>query len=275
MRRRLPMLAKAMPEHATVADYVRPNWVLEEKYDGHRIMIRVTDDALDVWSRPRANTAPLTRTLPAPLRDALRTLPVGVYDGELVVPGGTSSHVVRKDLVNDLRVVLFDVVELLDENVAIFNARRRRAMLELAVEHYTRASSAGLVRLSTVQPVSLDAVKAIWAAGGEGAILKNLDATYRCAARSSDWVKVKRQAAAELTITGFEAGRMGAHSVALLVDDDGKATSVKTKDNATRLAIARDPQAFIGKRLVIFYTERTVHDSYKHGGWDHLAAERG
>ncbi len=264
-----PMLASAMTK-ASFSQFVDdPAWVLEEKFDGHRVLIDRHGATTDVWSRPRAGKTALRRTVPAPLMAALAHLPDGQYDGELVTPGGRSWDVARLD--TEKRVVLFDVLAVQGQRVMAQPYTERRALLELAVAHYTEATGADLVTVPTVGPVTADAVAAIWSRGGEGAILKRTAATYQPGRRSDDWLKVKRVGAAVCTIVGFEAGKSGPYAVTKLRADDGHETTVKTKDNATMAAAAADPDAFIGRRLVVAYCERTDSGRFRHGVWDHLA----
>jgi ATP-dependent DNA ligase len=266
----LPMLAVAMTKGRTVDDFAgSPEWTLEEKYDGHRVVVRKAGDRVQAWSRPKAGNLALARELPADVERAVRTLPDGLYDGELIVRGGRSWDVSR--LTTTKALVLFDVCELLGQSTIRKTYRERRELLALALQHYDAPADASPLFMPTTEPVCVEAVQAIWARGGEGAILKRLSSTYQPGRRSDDWVKVKRAGSAVLTITGYEAGKCGEYSKVTLRADDGRETSAKTKDNATRAAIAANPQSFIGRRLVIAYTELTDTGSFRHGVWDHLA----
>jgi len=109
-----PMLASAM-RRGTLSDYGTDEWVLEEKYDGHRVLVHKAGDTATAWNRPRAGKDALPRQLAAPIVAALRHLPDGLYDGELVAPGGRSWDVARLD--TDKALVLFDVLEVLGEPV--------------------------------------------------------------------------------------------------------------------------------------------------------------
>jgi ATP-dependent DNA ligase len=185
----------------------------------------------------------------------------------LFIPGGTSSDVVRIDLADKLKLVLFDVIEVLGVTAMDKPLIQRRALLELCVKHCPKG---GRVLISEQQPVSLAAVQAIWAAKGEGAILKKLDATYRSGYRTPAWVKVKLVSAAELTITGFEAGKNGPFSVAKLKHDDGRETSVKVLTQELLRAVEKDSAAFVGKRLVVSHMGKTSSGALRHAVWDHL-----
>lgn len=262
-----PMLASAMPEGKTVEDYARGGWVLEEKYDGHRMLVRVAQDTVVAWARPRAGEAAIARVLPRELaRDAAR-LADGLYDGELYLPGGTSSDVPRLDKQDALRLVLFDVVELCGQSAAAFPYRQRREVLAAAAKRLPRGAR---VAIAAAVPVTAAAVAAIWKRGGEGAILKRADSQYHAGSRSADWIKVKREGAAELVIVGFREEKSGPYSVAQLRTDDGIETSAKVRDEATRRAIAKDPASYLNRRLVVTHKGRMPSGKYRHAIWDHV-----
>jgi len=267
-----PMLASAMTKGAGLDSLVGdPGWLLEEKYDGHRVIVRKAGPVVSAWSRPRSGSEALSRTLPAPVIEAVRQLPDGLYDGEIVSPGGRSWDVARLDTRATQVLVLFDVVELLGEPVASKPYTDRRALLAVAVAHHTKDAAAVRIIFPAAVPVTLEAVAEIWNRGGEGAILKRTASTYQPGKRSADWLKVKKVGAATLTITGFEAGKSGPYSTLALRGEDGKTTTVKTKDNATLAAITANPDSFIGRRLVISFCELTDTGSYRHGMFDHFA----
>jgi len=216
-----------MPEGKTIADYVGNGWVLERKYDGHRVLLERSETGVTAWSRPRAGGEPLTRTLPAHILKTASKLPHGVYDGEILLPGGMSTDVTRIDVQDKLVLVLFDILGVLGTDVKGKPQHERRAMLVLAVQHCIGNS----VIIAESQSVSAAAVQAIWDSGGEGAILKRMNGVYRPGYRTADWIKVKKVASATLQIIGFKAGKFGPHSTILLRDQHGVETSVKTLNN--------------------------------------------
>lgn len=272
-----PMLASAMTA-IRFEDVCTDDWVLEEKFDGHRVIVRKDGQDITAWSRPRAGKDAIVRSLPEAVVTALCFMPNGVYDGELVTPGGRSWDVARLDTRKVL--VLFDVIEVLGYSVVDQSWEQRRGMLMVAEEHAVQQWPATLgempLRLTNPEPVCHEAVDAIWARGGEGAIIKRRLARYQPGRRSSDWLKVKRAASAVLTITGFEAGKLGPYAVTCLRHADGRETTVKTLDNDTMADIAKNPARYIGQKLVIAYCELTDTGSFRHGmwkdvEWDHLA----
>ena len=270
-----PMLASAMTD-TVFADYENDAWTLEPKLDGHRCVVRKTATDVWAWSRPRAGAGKvgLARTLPVGIVDALKQMPDGVYDGELVTPSGKAWDVSRSETFADQTLVLFDVVELFGQALAAKPYGERRPALEMAVAHLQGTPHATRVGITPAVPVTWAAVEAVWAAGGEGAVLKRKAAPYRPGHRSADWIKVKRSLSLTMTVTGFEAAKLGPYSVVLLRGDDGVETKVKTLDNHWLREFAAAPGSFIGRRLVISCQERIAKGGQpRHPMWDHFAGE--
>lgn len=253
-----PMLASAMTK-TTFADHANAAWGLEVKFDGHRVLIRVADGMVTAWSRPRDGAAKVRKLAPR-IVAALLQMPDGLYDGEVDAS--------LRSFTSPL--VLFDICEVLGERVTAKTLRERRAMLLIAVEHVQ--TDRVCIMVPALEPVTYDAVEAIWASGGEGVILKRLDATYQPGKRSADWVKVKKAGSAVCELTGFKKGEMGPFSVMALRAPDGHDTTVKVLTNALRAEIAASPESFIGRRVVISYCEINKSGRYRHGIFDHFAA---
>jgi len=267
-----PMLASAMKPPLACAAFDRTyrDWVLEEKLDGHRVVAFVRDEGVIAFSRPRGRSAaPNLRPLDPPIVAQLQRLGPGIYDGELVVPGGHAWDVVRIGATRVL--VLFDLLELHGQRLTglAYTARREQLLRELAM--LPRDQTA----LSTVEsvPASWAMVQAIWRRGGEGAVLKRPDSAYRPGHRSPDWVKVKPHPHATLTVVGFEEGLSGPCSAFLLRDDTGTITTVKVLGHALLREVTARPSTFIGRRVVISYQQRTPSGTYRHGIFDHFAGD--
>lgn len=268
-----PMLASSMPEGKTADNFdsnhqpPMTHWIMEEKFDGHRVVIRTgyPSGLAYAWSRPGNE-----RTLPAHIHDLMAQMPVGVYDGELLVPGGHSYDVTAGQNSGQEVLVLFDMLETNGSSIMKEPFSKRREFLELA---FSVLDGMNLpVRLAEQFVPSQNKVEEIWTRGGEGAIIKKLSGWYSPGWRSPEWIKVKAVASATLTITGFRSGKSGPHSTCELEDTDGNKTAVKVLDNATLRDIAtKGPEAYIGCRLVISYHERTPSGNYRHPMWDHMA----
>jgi ATP-dependent DNA ligase len=264
-----PMLASKMPEGNDADSYNTPDYIMEEKFDGHRIVVRIAGPNLAIvrkvaaWSR-LGNP----RTLPDHLINLLRDMPDGVYDGELIVPGQHSYDVTEGQNSGTEKLVLFDCMEVLGHSVMSEPWRARRAYLEEAIK---ALDNQNIISVAAIFIPDTQIVKMIWARGGEGTIIKNLNSKYQPGWRTPDWVKVKAVLAATLEVIGFEAGKNGPYSVVRLRDDAGIETTVKTLDNKTMRQIALNPDGFIGKRLVISYQEKMPSGKYRHPMWDHEA----
>jgi len=267
------MLASSVPKLPHAADFDRvfaADWLLEEKLDGHRCIIRVRDAEVAAWSRPQPGKGgvALSRALPPEMVAVLRTLPTGDYDGEIVNAHGTKSWDVVRKTAHQV-FVAFDLLRIADYDVLHMPYEHRRGTLLEALRRLPPTQN----RVSTVESStpSWAAVQAIWKRGGEGAIVKRRTSPYQPGARSGDWVKVKTVHNATLTIIGFEAGKNGPYSALQLRDAQNRETTVKTPDRATLDRITLAPHSFVGREVVISFQERTPSGSYRHGRFDHFA----
>lgn len=254
-----PMLAHQMPDGRSIADY-DDEWVLEEKFDGIRIGVRVEAGTVAAWSRLEN-----TRALPPKIADAMLRLPDTYVDGELVVRGGASWDVAAGMNSGKELLVVFDVLMLLGKPTMGMPYSDRRALLE---EMMRSLSDTPCVLVPPHLKPRTDAMlKKMWAEGREGLMLKNTKAIYRPGTRSDQWLKVKRKQEVTLTIVGYEAGLTGAHAVALLAGTvNGKPVEGKCgiNPNSLKAQIERDPDAFLGRQLECVYQQMTPGGSFRH-----------
>lgn len=264
-----PMLASAMPEGKTIKDFCNAAWRIEEKYDGHRLLVKVSSGVAVAKSRPGVSHGANVRDLPQHIQDAFKTFPDGVYDGELYLPGGTSTDVVRLDKQSELVFAIFDILVYGTEVVCGQTYLKR---LEILTEVFWISDATDLtaIQLSASNSVTKDFVQSIWDRGGEGAILKHINSTYECGKRSADWIKIKKTDAATVTITGFEKGKLGPNSVAQFQDAAGKTGTIKVLNNELLRLVDANPAKFVGASLVISYMGRTSNGGYRHAVWDHI-----
>lgn len=261
-----PMLASPMPKSLS-ADW--RGWVAEEKYDGHRLVFERTESgSIGAWSRYGAH-----RDLPRHLKEAIRLLPVGTYDGEIIVPHSTSARVKAINDQATLRVMVFDVTNLLGRDVTGEPYHRRRAYLQeifdrLYLEVFPVLQMAESKPVTSQEDV-LRLFAEVTSRGGEGLILKRLDSRYAPGKRSRDFVKVKTIKSAVLRVIGYAAGRSGPQSTVVLETLDRKAkTKVKAKDQATLRELSREPMRFLGRLLRIEYQHLTEDGNFRHPRWD-------
>jgi len=276
-----PMLASPMP---TNLEIVPNRFVVNEKYDGHRLIVRVggggiqndlfmTGSPVRAWSRDG-----LSRVLPRHIIDSLAQFPVCVLDGELLVPGKRSYGVTELSNAANLKFVAFDIVEMLGQTTCDVAYTHRRAFLEEIFNHPTIHGLQG-IGLAWSKPVEnfeeiREACKEVWDRDGEGLILKDKGSLYYPGKRPKNvWIKIKQLKSAVLTITGYEYGLLGPYAKVKLVDEDGNGIAVKVRNTELRNKITANPNSFLGRKLRIEYQERTPDSSYRHPRWDRLEDE--
>jgi len=271
-----PMMAKVLPEDFDGAP--GGNWIAEEKFDGHRIVVSVEDRAADLFGG-RAVTAwsryGIERSLPPHIRDAFQELPTGTYDGELLVPGERSYGTVVLENSPKLVYVVFDVICLMGKDLTIGGLQvpwtERRGYL---AEIFRKTTGSHPVHLAHVTDLTDRAqvghlAKEVWDRDGEGLILKNVASLYCPGKRPKNaWYKIKQLRSAVLTVVGFREGTMGPNSVVVLRDDDGVETTVKWKNYEWLDKLQADPKSFMGRKLRIEFQEKTADGSYRHPRWD-------
>ena len=111
----------------------------------------------------------------------------------------------------------------------------------------------------------------IWAAGGEGIIVKNIDSGYQMGKRSRGWIKVKAVQTADGVITGFTRGEgkysdtIGAIVIGQYRDNIfvPRITKISGMTDDMRYTIGSDPAAFKGKVVEFAYQNKT-DESYRH-----------
>ena len=275
-----PMLASKMPEHKSLLDYMDGDWIMEEKYNGHRCVFSVRDgDVLGAWSRPNVHTKTAKSRLDdiAPrILEEMKRLPDGSYDSEHCAgPDGDHTDVRRKGNGKRQTLVIFDAPLLLGNSTMQLPYQDRRRLLErIFVPAQEGDTPFRSIRLADVFAVTKTKVDEIWAREGEGAILKRVGSLYKPGWRSPDWVKVKRGGHQSLLIIGFGEGSLGPCSRVLLRDDDDIETSVKTLDKEWRQEFEKNGEQYVNQqRLVISYTTRTRDGKYWNPMFDHIAGE--
>lgn len=277
------MLAKPLPTPFKP----RPGeYAAEEKYDGHRLLVRVAESQgtneklLTSWSRTGKDSA---RKLSPLLAAMLRRLPCGLYDGELVSPGGKHYAVSALENHGELVYRVFDILEGPRQQplTQCPYSYRRQVLVDIFAAAVNLIDQKK-VSLAESWPVLsyedlMERAHNVWKKSGEGLIIKRLTTPYFPGKRSDAFYKVKLWQSAVLTVIGFEAGKgeknyRGEYAITLLRDDDGNTTAVKTLDDATcrKLESLRivGVHPYVGRRLMIEYTSRTPDMSYENPKWD-------
>lgn len=270
-----------------LASPLKPGFILEpgkfaveEKIDGIRIICEVSKGSQDLFTH--STITPWSRyekihPLPSHVVEEMAKFPYGIYDGEIYIPGKRSYGATELKNLPDMSYAIFDILELKGENTTNLRYATRRLVLRDAM--YTSGVEDGPVHLLGSTLVNtMDEVyalrDAVWARDGEGLILKRLAAPYQPGKRSKDFIKIKDLKSAVLTVIGFMPSRgllndRGPCAMIMLRDDEGNETTVKTRNDAEclRLAkLAKDATTHpeIGRKLRIEYQERTPDGNYRH-----------
>lgn len=273
-----PMLAAAMPKKPLIM--TPGQWVAEQKYDGHRILVEVRGGVAAGWSRLGKY-----RQLPHHLCEAFRNVADGIYDGELFVPGGKAYGV--KELTNsaELVYVAFDILQVGAETLIDFPYWERRKRLGEIIKNQESGSYFSALSTSPMWAVSSERevdhiLRQVWDRDGEGLILKDISMPYTPGKRpKNSWVKIKKKQSAVLTVIGFQPSRgeivvRGPHAIVVLKDDEGNITTVKTKNDLELAKFDQQTPGFmeqhpaIGRKLRIEFQERTADNSYREPRWD-------
>jgi len=111
-----------------------------------------------------------------------------------------------------------------------------------------------------------EAVAKVWAEGGEGVIVKDLNAPYTLT-RSYAWLKIKGYESSEFRVCGvFEGsgkyeGQVGGFIVRL---ENGGTCNVAGIDEALRAEITKNHDKVIGRLIEVGFHERTPDGSLRH-----------
>ncbi len=255
-----PMLAKGLKEGQTIEDFMDDDHVMEEKYDGHRMIIEVGPE-ITAWARSGN-----VRLLARHIRAALKVLAPGIYDGELCIPGGTSTDVTALDLIPSSELKIFDILRHENHSTMTMTYWNRHRLLE---EIGKRIVGISPVEISPQFEVSRIGLQKIWDVGGEGAIIKRTDSIYE-ETRSKAWIKLKKEQRVACTIAGFVVGLLGPHSKISCYDAKGVEVQVKTLNDEWRRVFATKAALFIGKEIFINYQNQTATGKYRHPMADHI-----
>ncbi|RMV42613.1 ATP-dependent DNA ligase [Pseudomonas syringae pv. helianthi] len=213
------------PQLATLVDAPPAgDWLYEIKFDGYRILTRIQDDEVRLFTR---NGHDWTERLPE-LVKALKGLKVkdSWFDGEVVVldeqglpdfqglqnafDAGTSKNILY---------YLFDMPFLGAEDLREVPLEQRRD----ALKHVLDAQRSRLLRYSDAfQAGHQDIVASAAAMGLEGVIGKRAGSAY-VGKRNADWIKLKCRLRQEFVIVGYSApqGSRSAFGALLLAVNDG------------------------------------------------------
>jgi ATP-dependent DNA ligase len=251
-----PMLASKPKDGKGVNDFSPNDWLMEEKFDGHRLIVKVeAGKSVTAWSRV-GNERALSPKLVKAIKESL---PTCTLDSELYLPGGTSTDVTTIETLGKLELMFFDI--LLIEGASAMGERsdERRRLLEAATKHIDGVN----LRLAEQYEPSEEKLHELWNRGGEGAILKKIG-PYEPGKRSRNWVKLKKEGSSSFVLKKFEAGLNGPYSRMIGVAEGKYPISVKTLNRRWLHEFERNPSKYIGATVLFDFQNRTSDGNFRH-----------
>lgn len=253
-------------------------YIAEPKLDGARYMLYLDlDGAVHLYSRQRFPAIDKAANVPH-IAKPYPSLKGTVLDGEMILPSQTqlgdttgimnslpAKAVKQQEISGKIHYYVFDILFYNGQDVRSRPLRERRRLLELAVLEMD--NECVVVVEQVADKASL--FKTIVDNGGEGTVLKNLDASY-----GMGWVKCKRRSDFSVVISGYQQGKgkyattLGAvlfsvyHNGALR--EVGKCSGMT---DAERDEIWRNRTAYMGTVIDVFAQEVTKDGRMRHPVW--------
>ncbi|MFF3129855.1 DNA ligase [Streptomyces sp. NPDC057908] len=219
-------LAKAVP---TLPD--GPGWWYEPKFDGHRTVLRRTDDTVFLYARSGRVVTQYWMDLAVA---GMELRPGTVLDGEAVIwrdgrldfaaaQSRAASSVSRARALavrHPASYACWDVIQHPDPAIGDLRSRpymeRRAYLLELLADVGPPIQP---VPATDDPDVALAWYEALQSDGIEGIVAKRATASYPSGRRG--WVKVRHAATEDALVVGFTGPRLLPHHLALVVGDEG------------------------------------------------------
>ena len=263
------------------------HYVAQQKLDGCRAVAHITTTGLRIFSRSAGvadPTKPLEKTSSLPHLAALKfpEMVGTILDCEILASGLDSAQlsgtIHKNELSNDNRLVklyVFDILRFLGKDLTEKTLHERLGFLLTAK---TRIYSKDIIYLpyaySTEEKEAL--YKSVLAKGGEGIMLKRLDATYVLGGRpANNWYKAKKSMTIDAVILGFTTGKgkyntqIGAVKFGQYVDTP-KGWILKELGQASgmtdtiRQDMSLHPQKYLSRVVVIKGMERLKSGAIRH-----------
>ena len=193
---------------------VGPDWVIEMKWDGQRVLAHVVDGGVQLWARSGRDITPSY----AELAELDVHADSALLDGEVVAldDAGRPSFALLQPRMQAARpaeiaaaarhqqvhYLVFDVLEVNGQDLTRQPYTDRRDLLSRLVQPTAH------VQLPEAFDGDLEAALAASRAYGlEGVLAKHPDSRYLPGRRSSAWVKIKHTEAVDVVVCGWRPGR--------------------------------------------------------------------
>ena len=172
------------------------DYIVEQKYDGHRILIRKDEAGIVHLTTRNGKDA----NVEAIKREAECFLPEGtILDGEVVAANGDFQSLDIHG--GDTQYKAFDILFVDGQSVMNKSFTQRRNVLEGVVDFNSQIQLSEILDLSTMSSID----NWIQKTGAEGIMAKDPNGVYRTGKR--DWVKYKQFFELNSKVIGFEYGK--------------------------------------------------------------------
>ncbi len=259
------------------------NYIAQIKLDGMRAIVHVTQDGLRIFSRSAGvadPTKPLEKTSSLPHLAALKfpELVGTVLDCEILIPGKDSAELAgtvhRKELNQDntkVKLFVFDILLINGKKLTERPLRHRLSEL-LQISHKIKSDDIIILPYATTPIQKRKLYDKVIASGGEGIMLKRLDAPYVEGARPANtWFKAKKSARYDCVVMGFSTGKgkynnqIGAVRFGQYID--GKLTELgqaSGMNDGIRQDMTNNPSKYLDQVVMIKGMERLKSGAIRH-----------
>ncbi|MDP1675319.1 MAG: RNA ligase family protein [Bacteroidota bacterium] len=259
------------------------DYIAQIKVDGMRSIVYITPEGLRIFSRSAGvadPTRPLEKTSSLPHLAALKfpELVGTILDAEILIPGldcaELSGTVHRKELNGDntkVKLFVFDCLQISGKKITDKSLRYRMSEL-LQISHKLQSEHIIILPYSTTPFQKRKLYDKVISSGGEGIMLKRLDAPYIEGARPANtWFKAKKSATYDCVVMGFSKG-LGKYNKQIGAVIFGQYTEGKLIElgqasgmsDAIRKDMSINPKKYLGKVAVIKGMERLKSGAIRH-----------
>lgn len=259
------------------------SYIAQEKLDGMRAIVHITRRGLRIFSRSAGvedPTRPLEKTcaLPHLANITFPDLAGTILDGEILAPGldcATLSGTVHRRNGNGdsstVHLFVFDALRVGDQDLSDSTLGAR--LIHLAVlERQLQSKYIHFLPWASTTSAKRDLYESVLARGGEGIMLKRLDAAYVQGGRpANNWWKAKKSSTFDCVVMGFTRGKgrynetIGAVVFGQYVG--GKLTELGQASGMSdeiRKQMGRNPDRFVGRVVEIQGMERLKSGAIRH-----------
>lgn len=260
-----------------------PDYVAQTKLDGMRAIVHITSDGLRIFSRSVGvadPTRPLEKTASLPHLAALKfpELVGTVLDCEILALGKDSAQLAglvhRKDTTDEnkgVKIFVFDCLMINGKKITDKSYQARFGYL-LSISYKLQCEHISILPFASSPLQKRKLYESVIASGGEGIMLKRLDAKYVEGERpSNNWYKAKKSATYDCVVMGFSTGngkyntQIGAVKFGQYVNGKlielGQASGMS---DSIRKDMSINPSKYLGQVVMIKGMERLKSGAIRH-----------